>query len=165
MGDRLTPNWTTTAAEAYGASGDIGRRGEVLVCSKLNQAGLLAQDFEEQYKEQVAGIDISVNGCTIDVKANLHNQQFWIETGTQGWLFNPRKTSHIILHVDISTEEVVWYPRLQAVTFIRRSASPDSLVHITTDKFRSNFMSRSWDNLFIFLQGDKCSQPSETVSG
>lgn len=163
MSDRLTSKWTATAAEAYGISGDRGRQGEVLVCSILERNGFEVQDFEEQYKEQVAGVDILVNGHTIDVKCNLHNKQFWIETGYEGWLFNSRKTSDIILHVDLDTEDVVWYTRESAKTKVRKTEHLTT--HISESKFHPGFMSRSWDDLFTLLQGDKCSLQNATASG
>ena len=149
MSDRLTPHWTKTTEEAYGMSGMKGRLGEVLFYKILVENNHLARDFEEEKQPQVEGIDIETNGHTIDVKSNLIEGMFFIEVNATGWLFNPRKISELIVHLDVASREVVWYKRADARAKLRTA---DRLVKITSENFRSDFMSRSWDNLFAYLR-------------
>ena len=149
MSDRLTSRWTATAAEAYGPSGMKGRMGELLFYTILRENNLPARDFEEEKQPQVQGIDIETNDHTIDVKSNLVDGMFFIEVDAAGWLFNPKKTSEIIAHIDVASKEIVWYTREAARAKMRVA---DRLVKITSDNFRSDFMSRSWDDLFAHLR-------------
>lgn len=156
MSNRLTNRWTNTAAEAFGGTGERGRTAEILVMQILESASIEAQDFEEDYKMQVAGIDLISNGLSIDVKGNLYKGHFYIENGTQGWLFNVNKTSNIILHVDPATKDVVWYHRSVAQSKIRQvvehKGSSKSLIKIDQNNFRPEFMSRSWEELYTLLR-------------
>lgn len=158
MSERLTNKWTRTAAEAFGGSGERGRSAELFVLGVLRNNGIKADDYEEDYAMQVAGIDIIANNISIDVKGNLYKGYFWIETGSSGWLFNEKKTSDIIVHVDQNTKEIVWYYRTIAKRAIRKvdekpqSGDNKPLVKIDQYNFRSDFMSRSWDELFTLLR-------------
>ena len=148
MTDRLTRRWTKTAGEAFGQSGVKGRQGELLVASILEEQSIPFQDFEEEKHQQVSGIDLQVGTHSLDVKSNLNNGVFFIEVSSNGWLFNPQKTSDIIIHVDVKTSECVWYTRKAAQASIRRDYA---LVKITPQNARP-FMSRSWDDLFTVLR-------------
>jgi hypothetical protein len=149
MGERLTSQWTATAELAYGHTGVRGRIGEVMLRKMLIDNNLPARDFERERVEQLRGIDIESNGHTIDVKSNLHDGVFFIEVDPAGWLFNPNKTSEIIVHIDIATSDVVWYTRAAARANFRVAPR---LVKITADNFRPHFMSRSRDELFNLLR-------------
>lgn len=152
MGERLTPLWTPTTAQAYGASGERGRLGEVYVINILRENNIQAIDFEEEKQQQIEGVDIETDQFTIDVKTNLKRGEFFIETGSSGWLFHPRKTSDIILHVDPQTSNIVWYRRAEAQSKIRKTALSSDLIRITQHNFRPDFMSSSWDDLFNTLR-------------
>lgn len=150
MSDRLTKRWTKTAGEAFGRSGVKGRKGELLVARILEEQSIPFQDFEEEKLQQVSGIDLQVGTHSLDVKSNLNNGVFFIEVDSNGWLFNPKKTSDIILHFDIRTSECVWYTRAAAKASIRQD-SIYPLVKITAQNARP-FMSSSWDDLFTLLR-------------
>lgn len=136
---RLTKYWTNTAEEAYGMSGMKGRYGELLFIQMLGKRQIHATDCESSRSKQLAGIDVEVGKHTIDVKSNLENHQFYIEVGPLGWLFNPQKTSDIIVHIDVATLDIVWYLREIARTKIVCNADRD-LIKITKSNFRPDFM-------------------------
>jgi len=148
MTDRLTRRWTKTAGEAFGQSGFKGRQGELLVASILEEQSIPFQDFEEEKHQQVSGVDLQVGTHSLDVKSNLNGGVFFIEVNSNGWLFNPKKTSDIIIHVDVKTSECIWYTRKAAQASIRRDYA---LVKITPQNTRP-FMSKSWDDLIQFLK-------------
>jgi hypothetical protein len=148
MTDRLTRRWTKTAGEAFGYTGFKGRKGELLVASILDEQSIPYQDFEEEKHQQISGIDLQVGTHSIDVKSNLNRGVFFVEVNSTGWLFNPKKTSDIIIHVDVKTSECVWYTRKAAQASIRRD---HALIKITTSNARP-YMSRSWDDLFTLLR-------------
>lgn len=151
MSDRLTPLWTKDAEGAFGESGAKGRAGEVLVLNKLREQSIPAIDFEEDKLKQVRGLDIQTDRFSLDVKANLHKGRFFIEVDPQGWLFHFSKTSNLIVHVDITTEEIVWYTRCAAKKHLRINCLRP-LISIHNHNFRSAWMSRSWDDLFQLLK-------------
>lgn len=131
-------------------SGLKGRLGEVLFFKILLENDLPVRDFEEEKRHQVQGIDIESNNHTIDVKSNLVDGKFFIEVDAAGWLFNPNKTSELIVHLDVASHEIVWYFRDVARTKFRVS---DRLIRVSpTENFREDFMSRSWDDLFALLR-------------
>lgn len=148
MSGRLTKRWTKTAGEAFGQSGFKGRIGELLVARILEEQSIPFQDFEEEKHQQISGIDLQVGTHSLDVKSNLNSGVFFIEVNNNGWLFNPQKTSDIIVHVDVKTSECVWYTRKAAQASIRRDYA---LVKITPQNTRP-FMSKSWDDLFALLR-------------
>lgn len=155
MSERLTHHWTETAAQAYGKAGERGRTAELLVMDILTRNNIEYEDFEDDYQYQVAGIDILTDKLSIDVKGNLYKGHFYIENGTTGWLFNPNKTSDVILHVDPNTEEVVWYYRSVAASKIRSVndyGEKKSIFKVSDINFREDFMYRDWESLFKLLQ-------------
>lgn len=123
----------------------------MLVCHQLYNQQIDVIDYEQDYDHQLSGVDIQVSDHTIDVKANLNNGVFYIEVGGLGWLFNPAKISEIIVHVDISTEEIIWYYRAVAQSKIRCN-NQRTLVKIDLGNYRNDFMHRSWDHLFDVLR-------------
>lgn len=118
MSDRLTNKWTKTAAEAFGRTGEQGDRGEAFMCKVYEAWKWDFTYYPDSYDQQVRGIDFSfkkpgwVNSYTCDVKANLNEYgTFWVETDDTGWLFNPKKESDRIWHVNPDTGWMAWYGR------------------------------------------------------
>ena len=151
MSGRLTKRWTKTAGEAYGLTGFKGRQGELMVAHILEEQSIPFQDFEEDKHQQVSGVDLQASTHSLDVKSNLNNSRFFIEVSSNGWLFNPNKTSDIIIHVDVKTQECVWYTRKAAQASIRPRSGWNELVEINLSNSRQ-YMSRSWDDLFTLLR-------------
>lgn len=163
MSGRLANHWTDSLAQAYGESGERGRAAELLVMDILKRNGIDFVEYESDYQQQVAGIDLISNGLSIDVKGNFYKGHFYIENGPAGWLFSPNKKSDIILHIDPSTEEIVWYYRMQAKQIVRQvpdeygppwGKGAKSIVEITSSKIdsRKDVMSRDWEALFKLLR-------------
>lgn len=123
----------------------------MLVCYRLFNQQIDVIDHQHDRYQQLAGVDIQVANHTIDVKANLNNGVFYIEINDLGWLFNPSKTSEIIVHVDISTDEIVWYYRSIAQSKIR-SNNHRSLVRVDLGSYRNDFMHTSWDDLYTAVR-------------
>lgn len=153
MSQRKTKEWTAKTEGAYGLSGAIGRRGELLFTSIINsKSNFTVIDYEQDYQMQVAGVDVVVNGHTIDVKANLHNGVFHIERGLAGWLFNANKTSDVIVHIDLDSSDIVWYLRDEARKSVR-VAQHDTLTRCDVNRIgQRGFISTSWEQLLAFLQ-------------
>lgn len=116
MSDRLTNKWTSTTEEAYGPRGKRGRDGETFVRQYLESMGLEVIDNESDVKTQLAGQDLifTVNGTehSVDVKSNLTDRNtFYVEIQPNGWLFDPRKISNLICHVNPRKGIMFWYTR------------------------------------------------------
>ena len=151
MSERLTTQWTNTAEEAFGESGAKGRIGELLILNTLQEQSIPAVDLEEDKRKQVRGLDIQTEKYSLDVKTNLHEGTFFIEVDPLGWLFHHSKISDIIIHVDPITKEVVWYHREVAKQKLRINCIRP-LIRIHEGNFKSEWMSQSWDDLFILLK-------------
>lgn len=151
MSARLTKYWTQTTEEAYGMSGMKGRYGEVLFFQMLERENISAKDYEDQRAKQLAGVDIEAGKYTIDVKANLEDGVFFIEVDPKGWLFNPKKISDVIVHIDVATQSVVWYMRNVAKSKIICSEYR-TLVKITPSNIRTDFMHTDCNDLYRLLR-------------
>lgn len=125
MSDRLTNKWTATSEEAFGASGAKGDRGEEFLMEVFASWGWRATRHQSSKTDQISGVDITfqkptwLNSYTCDVKANLNDSgSFFVETNQYGWLFNPKKTSHRIWHVNPETGWMAWYDRREMQRYI-----------------------------------------------
>lgn len=123
MGNRLTDEWTETAAEAFGDTGKRGRDGELFVKGYLESLGFNVIDNEGDYETQVSGQDLifTINDKhhSVDVKSNLtDNNVFYVEIEPTGWLFNSRKTSNLICHVNPRKGNMFWYSRANMKSYI-----------------------------------------------
>ena len=56
MSDRLTPKWTETLDEAFGATGTKGRLGEEFLIESLKAWGWEVNHFESNKKMQTSGM-------------------------------------------------------------------------------------------------------------
>lgn len=127
MSERLTPEWTETAAQAYGETGQKGDLGEQFFKEWLEGRGHTAR-LTPDHESQVQGIDIEiyVDGkslhTTADIKNNLNaSGSFAVETADSGWLFQERKTSWLIVHVNPAKNQVVVYPRRLMKHYIEKA--------------------------------------------
>jgi len=125
MSERLTNNWTPTAAEAFGVSGLKGDRGEQFMCEVYDDWGWEYEQHPASFQHQVGGVDFSFrkptwsNFYTCDVKANVDPfGNFFVETDDAGWLFNPKKRSDRIWHVNPDTGWMAWYGRADMKHYI-----------------------------------------------
>lgn len=126
MSNRLTTSWTKTAEGAYGATGARGLVGEEFIAQVIRDAGYDVELYEDDKQMQIAGIDIIVTDpdtgrqmYSADVKANMRTDgSFCVEVDSRGWLFNERKTSDRIIHVNPNTRWVAIYERADMQTFV-----------------------------------------------
>jgi hypothetical protein len=156
MSERLTTKWTETAEEAFGPSGAKGDRGEQFLCSVFESWGWDYTLHPTSFNHQVGGVDITfrkpswANTYTADVKANIDTYgSFFVETDDSGWLFNPRKVSDRIWHVNPDTGWMAWYGREEMMNFIESVGKRNTgLLKITT-KDNLNFITRKRYNIAI----------------
>lgn len=118
---RITSSWTKTTEEAFGQLGKHGREAELFVKQCIEQLGWTCVDCEQDRALQIAGIDLIVNGkYTVDVKANLNdNGTYFVEATQTGWLFDHKKTSNIIIHVNVEKRQMYMYNREQMKQWIK----------------------------------------------
>ena len=115
MSDRLTPAWTETLDEAFGVTGTKGRLGEEFLCKVFKSWGWEYTLHPQDKKFQVSGIDITFrnpswyNSYSCDVKANM--DQYGSFFVYKNWLFDPKKISDRIFHVNPDTGWLCWYGR------------------------------------------------------
>ena len=119
---RLTPQWTPTLEEAFGASGAKGREGELFVKEAVESWGWDVIDNEASYEEQVAGQDLWIkkptwhNHYSIDVKNNMNDfGAFYVDPVE--WM-KPEKKNHRFWHVNIETGWMAWYGREDMQNYI-----------------------------------------------
>jgi hypothetical protein len=153
---RLTPEWTPTLEGAYGANGAKGRAAELLYAQHVANQGMIAHDRESDYHDQVSGIDFIVQKgdklFTVDVKGNLNNKRFYVEVGPRGWLFNPKKISEFIIHIDINTHDAVLYKRKDMQQFVTNNASE---YRVYTDQWGNRTILLYCDNIPSFINMKK----------
>lgn len=115
---RLTPKWTKTLEEAYGDIGKRARDAEVMMINEIKHWPLFTVlDLQSDKAAQMKGHDILImkegwrRPYSVDVKSNLHFGGFSVELHQNGWLFNPKKTSDRICHVDVNEGWWLMYDR------------------------------------------------------
>ena len=123
MSKRLTPKWTKTAEEAHGTKGAKGKEGEIFFVNTYKSLGWDTIHHESSIREQVGGIDVTLKKedkiITVDVKNNLTKyDEIVIEVQHDGWLFNPKKKSDFISHVNPTTKKIASYRRTKMQDYI-----------------------------------------------
>jgi hypothetical protein len=133
MTQRLTTNWTPTAGLAFGATGEYGDAGEIYVKQFLENHGFIVDLFSADKQKQEAGTDIQItfsNLCfdfttTADVKHNIKYDtytkrwNFAVDVRPYGWLFDPKKTSEWIIHVNVRERMIAVYRRCDMIEHLR----------------------------------------------
>ena len=122
MTDRLTPQWTETLDEAFGASGTKGRLGEEFLAEVFDSWGWEYTWHQDDRALQVKGIDFTFrkpswyNSYTCDVKANMDKYgSFYVY---KDWLF--KGESDRIFHVNPDTGWLCWYDRKEMQKWFRK---------------------------------------------
>jgi len=118
MSERLTGKWMKDAEGAFGASGAKGDQGEEFLCEVFDAWGWEYETHPSSFDHQIKGIDISFRKpswssfYTADVKSNLNQYgSFLVDTNDDGWLFNEKKTSDRLWHVNPASGWMAWYNR------------------------------------------------------
>lgn len=139
MSNRLTKHWTSTTEEAFGSRGSKGRIGELFALAVWSYWGYETWDLGEQRSEQIAGHDILIQKAgwmkpySMDVKNNMDTEGgFFVELSDRGWLFNSKKTSHRICHVNPNMCTICWYDRYQMQNALmnRMTSFQDSILYL-----------------------------------
>ena len=124
MSERKIKYWGANAGQAFGYNGYKGMKGEHWYADYYASKGYNVELFEETRKKQVAGIDVILSkedgvDLTVDVKNNLKkDNSFYVEVLQKGWLFNPKKKSDYISHVNPTTGVIGTYTRQQMQNYI-----------------------------------------------
>ena len=107
---------TKQLSEKYGASGLKGGQAEEWLLEKLENIYDVVQDYREDMRFQRRGIDFGIkkaswrNTYTLDCKANLKQDRFFLELskdGKPGWFW--KSQADRIYHADLDTGECLWY--------------------------------------------------------
>lgn len=154
MSNRLTSNWTPTSEGAFGASGAKGDRGEYFLCEVFNQWGWEYTAHPSSYNHQLKGVDITFRkpswnkSYTADIKSNLDAfGTFFVETDDSGWLFNPKKTSHRVWHVNPDTGWMAWYDRNDMKDYVQACGLRNTGLIKISIKERLDFITRRRHNV------------------
>ena len=139
MSERLTPKWTDTLEEAFGASGARGREGELFLKKVIEGWGWEVIDNEEDKELQISGKDLMIKNpkwasfYSVDVKNNLDDRgSFYVDLSEKGWLFNPKKTSDRIWHVNPQTGWMCWYGRKEMQEYMKKKYGiKEELIKVT----------------------------------
>jgi hypothetical protein len=119
---RQTQTWTPTLVEAFGPSGEKGRKGELFVKRAIESWGWQVRDNEGNILEQLSGRDLWIkkpewsNFYSIDVKNNL-NEYGAFTVVPKEWM-NPAKKNDRFWHVNTETGWMAWYSREDMQRFI-----------------------------------------------
>ena len=125
--------WFKNAAGRHGQKGAKGDAGELFFVEAYRSKGWAVIHHGEDRTKQLAGIDVEIlraDGVLdgIDVKSNLKaDNSFAVEINDKGWLFNPRKKSSVICHVNIDTQMLARYRRNAMQNYIRKGLETGAL--------------------------------------
>lgn len=135
--------------EKYGQSGVIGHNGEQFVANVLRSWKWDVFLTEDDITDQSSGVDIKFkspkwsNPYTADIKSNMDDfGSFYIETDSQGWLFNNRKTSDRIWHCNPDTGWMAWYNRVDMQNYIKDNNLYNTGLYRVTPKQIKNLITR-----------------------
>ena len=134
MSNRLIDYWGKSSEEAFGNAGKVGDDTELKVVSYFTNLGYKVTHYPSQQEKQISGVDMVVHGSKkdmlIDVKGNVNIEEnnrgaFIIEVEEDGWLFNSKKVSDILIHVNHTTniEILIQYNRLPMMEYIINNKS------------------------------------------
>ena len=97
----------------------------MFVAEAIRSWGWSVKDHENDHGMQISGVDLSIKKptwhsyYTVDVKGNMRDDMsFYIETTPKGWLFNPKKNSNRVWHVNVHTGWMAWYDREKMKAYV-----------------------------------------------
>lgn len=148
---RLINHWGASLFDAFGEVGKKARLGEQFVMEAVKSWGWLVEDHESDIELQKAGHDISIKNpekwsrfYSVDVKTNMdYVGTFFVESNEDGWLFNPKKTSDRIWHVNVETGWMAWYGRENMIKYIEQHNMKNLGLLNFTIKVTPDFVTRS----------------------
>jgi hypothetical protein len=149
MSDRLTSKWMSSLEEVFGEAGSKGMAGEEYVARAIASWGWEVQLHPDDPEKQISGVDVAFKNptwkqfYTADVKANLDQYgTFFVETDDKGWLFNPKKTSHRIWHVNVATGWMAWYDRRRMREYVEDREQRNTGLMKIPASLKLNFITR-----------------------
>lgn len=155
MSERITSAWTKTTAEAFGDNEKVrlGRAGELAVLHEVSSwEGWEVLDHEQDYNLQLQGVDISIKKptwqrfYTVDVKTGGSYLDSYgtiaVDVTEDGWLFNSKKTSDRIWHVNLNTGWMAWYDRKDMIKHIRENVKPGKSPYLIKTSLKLPFVYR-----------------------
>jgi hypothetical protein len=121
----LSKKFNKTLEEKYGLSGKKGEAGETFFKEFYEAKGYIVTHYDDDAVYQIKGIDFVLdtgdNLYTVDVKNNLTTSRtIYVECQSKGWLFNPKKKSEFISHVNPEMGLVVSYRRTTMKNFLKK---------------------------------------------
>lgn len=112
----MSKKFKKTLEEKYGLSGKKGSEGEEFFRRFYESKGYIVIHNDDDVVLQSKGIDFCLDTgkglYTVDVKNNLTAYNtIYVECDRDGWLFNPKKKSEFISHVNPRSRIIVSYRR------------------------------------------------------
>lgn len=152
MSERITKKWTPTLTEAFGDTEQIQKaiKAELIWKAYAEKVYDEVIYYSTDRKQQTAGVDFSIkkdswrNYYTVDIKSNMKYGYFFVENNKEGWLRNPNKTTHRIVHIDTSTGWCCEYDREKMISYLDVNNYKDDLVRLTNTKHALDGFGRSY---------------------
>lgn len=121
----MSKKFNKTLEEKYGLSGKKGEAGETFFREFFEAKGYIVTHYVDDAVFQIKGIDFVLDTgrglYTVDVKNNLTEYNtIYVECLPDGWLFNPKKKSEFISHVNTEIGLVVSYRRTTMQNYLRK---------------------------------------------
>ena len=121
----MSKKFKKSLEEKYGVSGKKGQEGEDFFRLFYETKGYIVIHNDDDVVLQSKGIDFCIETnkgfFTIDVKNNLtDDKKIYVECKSDGWLFNPKKKSDFISHVNPSIKTVVTYRRIRMQEYLNK---------------------------------------------
>ena len=161
MSKRLQPGYSESLAAMYGKRDKIGDAGEKQCMHQLSSCGITVKrvavptfPLSTVQTLQNAGIDILIGDdiVALDVKNNVVNQQFFVETGKGGWLFNPKNQSDLIIHTSKTNHNLCyWYTRDTGQQNVVQTQYKMDIFPIHTQKLPL-WVNTGWDTLIEYIK-------------
>lgn len=122
----MSKKFKKTLEEKYGIKGEKGRDGELFFSNFYKRKGYTIQDNYDDVNLQTSGVDFVLKTpkgvFTVDVKNNLivnkDSLEVVVEIIPDGWLFDPKKISNFISHVNTTFKVIATYRRTKMQQFL-----------------------------------------------
>lgn len=120
----MSKKFTKTLEEKFGLSGKKGLEGEQFFKQFYESKGYIVTHYDDDVVFQIEGVDFLIdtgkNFYTVDVKNNLTlSNTIYVECNEDGWLYNPKKKSQFISHVNPSKKIIATYRRSTMQSFLQ----------------------------------------------
>lgn len=122
----MSKKFSKTLEEKFGLSGKKGLEGEEFFKLFYESKGYIVTHYDDDVVFQIEGVDFLIdtgkNFYTVDVKNNLTAYNtIYVECNDKGWLFNPKKKSEYISHVNPTSRIIATYKRIKMQEYIKEN--------------------------------------------